>query len=107
MLLSSNIVLRDDNEDCCSKHPIEFEIKTESHLKKLIGRNYRLRNEVGYKKLTGSEKHLIGQKILVRSPITCASKHGICKTCYGDDLFYVNGNGVGIGSYAAAIITNP
>jgi len=107
MLLSSNIRLRDDEKDCGSKHPIEYEIKTEAHLKKLIGRNYRLRNETGYKKLTGNEKHLIGEKILVRSPITCASKHGICKTCYGDDLFYVNGNGVGIGSYAAAIITNP
>lgn len=107
MLLVSDIKLRDDDKTCNSLHPITIEIKTPTHLKRLVGRYYRTPGQHNYRLLTGEETELIGQKILIKSPITCASKHGICRECYGDVLFHTNRNGVGIGSFAGAIITNP
>jgi len=99
--------LRDDEKSCRSVHPIEFEIKTEEHFKRLIGRMYRLPNQRNYSVLTENDRFVIGKKILVKSPITCASHKGICKDCYGPILFHTNCGGVGIGSYAGAVITNP
>lgn len=107
MLLVSNINLRKDDKICNSVHPIRIELKTPTHLKRLVGRYYRTPGQHTYKLLTGDEKHLIGQTILIKSPITCASKHGICRGCYGDVLFHTNKDDVGIGAYAGAIITNP
>ena len=106
MLLVSNVTLRKDPEPCRSVHPIQYEIKTKEHLKRFVGRYYKLYNERDFHVLKGDETHLIGQKILVKSPITCASKHGICRECYGDVMYHTNKN-VAIGSYAGAIITNP
>ena len=107
MLLVSDLKLRDDYKHCRSLHPIQFEIKTAEHLKRLVGRNYRLPHERNYKVLTKDDTHLIGQKILVHSPMTCSSHHGICEACYGETMFHTNRNGVGVGAYAGAIITNP
>jgi len=107
MLLVSNINLRKDDKICNSVHPITIEIKTKTHLERLIGRYYRTPGQHTYKILTGNETDLIGKKILIKSPITCASKHGICRGCYGDVLFHTNKNDVGIGAFAGAIITNP
>ena len=107
MLLVSNINLRKDDKMCNSVHPITMEIKTPTHLKRLVGRYYRTFGQHTYKILTGNETELIGQKILIKSPITCTSKHGICRGCYGDVLFHTNKNDVGVGAFAGAIITNP
>lgn len=107
MLLVSDIRLRDDDKICNSVHPIRMEIKTSEHLKRLVGRYYRTAGQHVYKVLDGTEKHLIGKEIFIKSPITCASKHGICKGCYGDVLYHTNRNGVGVGAFAGAIITNP
>ena len=107
MLLVSNIKLKKNDKGCNSVHPITIELKTPEHLKRYIGRTYRLPTETKYHVLNGNEKHLIGQKILVKSPITCAAKHDhICKDCYGEELFYTN-YGVNVGSLAGAFITNP
>jgi DNA-directed RNA polymerase subunit beta' len=49
------------------------------------------------------------QTILVRSPITCETKHGICASCYGRDLargHLVNG-GEAVGVIAAQSIGEP
>ena len=107
MLVVSDIKLREDSEHCGSVHPIMYEIKTKKHLERLVGRNYRLPNQIKYSVLKKNDTHLIGKKILVKSPMTCASHNGICEECYGDMLFHTNSNGVGIGAYAGAIITNP
>lgn len=107
MLLVSDIKLRNDYDHCGSVHPVVFEVKTKEHLKRLIGRNYRLFNEREYHVLTKDDNHLIGQRILVKSPLTCASHEGICEDCYGETLFHTNWGGVGVGAYAGAIITNP
>lgn len=107
MLLVSDIKLREDYKQCRSINPITYTVKTEEHLKRLVGRNYRLPTSQVYKEITKNDKHLIGKKILVKSPMTCASHKGICCGCYGDMLFHTNQGGVGVGAFAGAIITNP
>lgn len=104
MLLTTSIVLGDE-KDCGTLNPIEFEIKSKEHLYRLKGRNYRPLTSRTYRILKGDETELIGQKILVRSPITCASEK-ICLTCYGE-LYHTNKDFESIGGYAAAKITEP
>jgi hypothetical protein len=105
MLLSSGIKLRHDEEACNTIHPIKLEVKTKEHLLRLRGRYYKRLAEREYHVLTGKETELIGQQIYVKSPATCASKHGICKQCYGE-LYHTNKD-ITIGAYAGARITEP
>jgi hypothetical protein len=105
MLLSSPVKMRHDEEDCGTVHPVLMNVKTGKHLSRLRGRYYRLQNSREYKLMTGDEKHLIGQDILLRSPVTCASKK-ICKKCYGL-LYYTNKDLESIGGYAGSKITEP
>jgi hypothetical protein len=105
MLLASTVQMRKDEEDCGTVHPIKMNIKSKKHLSRLSGRYYRLPHTRQYTLMTGKEKHLIGQDILMRSPITCASKK-ICKTCYGQ-LYYTNKDLQSIGGFAGAKITEP
>ena len=107
MLLVSDMKLRQDEKTCRSVHPLQLEVKTKEHFRRLIGRMYRLPNQRNYSILTNDDIHVIGKKIYVKSPITCASSKGVCKDCYGPLLFHTNQGGVGIGSFAGAIITNP
>ena len=100
MLLVSDIKLRDDYKPCRSITPIMYHVKTEEHLKRLVGRNYRLPTSQVYKEITKDDKHLIGKKILVKSPMTCASHKGICCDCYGSMMFHTNQGGVGVGAFA-------
>jgi hypothetical protein len=105
MLLVSELKLRKDEKACNTVHPILYEIKSQDHLSRLSGRYYRTMNSREYSILTGYEKELIGQKIFVKSPITCASKEGICKECYGE-LYYTNKD-INIGAFAGTRITEP
>lgn len=106
MLLVSDQKLNHDVDDCHTTRPIEMTIKSKQHFNKLIGRNYRLPHQRAYRELRPTDTDLIGQTILLRSPITCACKDGICKTCYGNNLYYVNKN-INVGAYAGTRITNP
>ncbi|MFB9067025.1 DNA-directed RNA polymerase subunit beta' [Pseudofulvimonas gallinarii] len=49
------------------------------------------------------------QSILVRSPITCETKHGVCAACYGRDLArgHLVNNGEAVGVIAAQSIGEP
>lgn len=105
MLLCSGLHLRNDEKSCNSVNPIRYNIKTQEHLKRFIGRYYRLPQQREYNVLKGDEKYLIGKDILVKSPITCASKNGICKECYGE-LYHTNKD-ISIGAFAGTKITNP
>lgn len=105
MLVVSPIKMRNDEHDCGSVHPVKLNVKTKKHLARLKGRYYRTLNSRQYKVMIGDEQHLIGQDILLRSPITCASKK-ICKTCYGE-LYYTNRDIESIGGYAGSRITEP
>lgn len=93
--------------DCNTVNPIPFEIKTEEHLNKLNGRRYRFSTQKEYSVINSyKDKHLIGQTVYVRSPITCACKNGICRECYGD-LYYVNVGLNNPGIFSATIYMNP
>lgn len=83
-----------------------MEVKTIVHLRKLKNRYYRLPNQIGYKLLKGNEEELIGKKILVRSPVTCASTKGICRKCYGE-LFHINRALNSPGGLSATEISEP
>jgi hypothetical protein len=106
MLSVADIKLRKGNKCCNSITPIRYELKTKAHFERLIGRMYRLPNTRKYVELKETDTHLIGSVIYVKSPITCTDTK-ICKYCYGPALYHTNKNGVGIGAYAGAIVTNP
>ncbi len=48
-------------------------------------------------------------EVLVRSPLTCQSRHGVCRTCYGRDLAtgHLVGIGEAVGIIAAQSIGEP
>lgn len=93
---------------CTTRHYMNITISTSSILKMFNNRYYRLRKDgpefkINYKKDT----HLIGQTILLRSPMTCASHangDGVCYRCYGD-LAYTNAN-INIGTIAAELLSS-
>lgn len=106
MLVVSDIKLREDTDPCGSVHPIMYTVRSAEYLRRLVGRTYRLPNEAHYHTLSENDTHVIGQQILVKSPMTCASHEGVCAECYGEMLHHTN-TGVGIGAYAGAYITEP
>lgn len=82
----------DPNFDCCSQNFLEVVIKDKKTLKMLSNRYYRLYPNGVEMLLTRNDTHLIGKKIYLRSPITCASSargQGICYKCYGDLAYTV------------------
>lgn len=99
LLLVSDVHLRKDKKHCRSITPISIEVKTKKHMERLIGRMYKLPHERNYKVLTENDTNVIGKKILIKSPITCSSKKGICECCYGPINYHTN-YGLGIGSFA-------
>lgn len=106
MLVTSDVVLRKDDVECNSVHPIAIEIKTMDHLEKLEHRYYKLPHQIKYSMMTGKETHLIGETVLLKDPITCASKEGICRKCYGE-LFDVNKTLNSAGGLSATRISEP
>lgn len=93
--------------DCNTINPIPIEIKSEKHLVKMNGRRYKYMGERKYRILDANkDKHLIGQTLEFRSPITCACKDGICRECYGE-LYYTNIDNEVTGIYSATVVMNP
>ena len=93
----------DPNYSCDTKNFIEVTIVDEDYLYEFDMRWYRIKKD-GVDKLINADrdKHLIGQTIYLRSPMTCNSfthGQGVCYKCYGT-LAYVNNN-MNIGKYAA------
>jgi len=83
----------DPNYTCDTQNFEELVIDSETKLKMMDLRYYRT-NPKGVDKLLEfkRDKHLLGQKIYLRSPMKCASAargQGICYKCYGN-LAYVN-----------------
>ena len=107
IMLSAMTVTLANKDSCNTVNPLKVIIKTPAHLKRYIGREARLSPSIGdYTTIKASDTHLIGKEIFVRSPITCACKHGVCDACYGKELAYINA-GINIGAYGSAIMTNP
>lgn len=99
----------DPNYKCNTKNLQRVFIKDANILNKLNNRYYKL-SEDGLDHLlkVETDKHLIGQTILLYSPITCASKasgHGICYRCYGD-LAHTNCD-INVGVIAAENLSDP
>lgn len=81
--LSSAGIYINDEHDCHTHHTVKLFITNENFLKKLSGRYYRLEGERKFRILKSTDTHLIGRSILLRDPTKCASKNGVCHTCYG------------------------
>lgn len=105
MLISTDVKLRKDEMECNTVNFVTYEIKTKDHLRRLRGRNM-ITSPTTMVKLKGNEDYLIGHKIHVYSPATCASREGVCKKCYGE-LFYTNRDLWSVGALAGAKTTNP
>ena len=90
----------DKNYDCCTPNFVEVIIKDKKTLKMLCNRYYRLSPKGVDMQISRNDTHLIGQKIYLRSPITCASAargHGVCYKCYGDLAYTVYDAGIHFG----------
>ena len=107
MTLSSNYRLSRTVHDCHSQRPIMFHVKTEEHLIKIDGRYYV--DALGELRHIDADedKHLIGQVIALRDPVTCCAPDGICPICYGDQSLVNNDPDFNIGAYAATTISDP
>lgn len=97
----------DPEYSCDTKNYQVVEIKNSDILDIFNMRWYKF-NPKGVLHLLDSskDKHLIGQTLYFRSPMTCASAargEGICYKCYGN-LAYVN-NDINIGQIAAEILS--
>ena len=96
---------------CNSKHFVKIKVKNKRSLSMYKNRHYRLSpNGIEYQISPEPDKEderLIGQEILVRSPITCASRargEGICHRCYGG-LAKTNYD-INIGKIAAELMSS-
>lgn len=98
--------LRDDYEICDSIQTIDYHILDDQFLLMLNGRNYYDENGELRTLDYNTDKHLIGKVVSFKSPITCNSKEGVCKCCYGH-LFDINNSMFSAGTLAALKITEP
>lgn len=106
-IATNNIRLSTTVTDCGSPNPIPITIKTQKHLEKMDGRRYRYRGETKYHILNAKkDKHLIGEELLFKSPITCCAHDGICRECYGE-LYYTNIDNYATGIFSATYLMNP
>lgn len=104
---SDSILHPDPHHICDTKNFQELEIKNLNMINRLADRYYRLSPNGMEYKLTSKDKHLVGKKIYLRSPMTCASlsREGkICYRCYGD-LAYTNRD-INIGKMAAELLSS-
>ena len=100
------IQLRQDYKKCNTQKYVEYYIRDAMFLKMLDKRYYL--DDDGQEKMLHYKKdtHLIGHRVLFRSPCTCASKEGICAYCYGG-LYELNRDLFSAGAYAAIKDTEP
>ena len=107
MTLSSNYRLSQTVEDCHSKRPIKYKVKSQIHLDKINDRYYVGEDGELHRVNSSKDQDLIGKTILLRDPSTCCAHDGICHVCYGD-RWYTNRNPLfHAGRYAATQINEP
>lgn len=85
-LLNMDVYLNEDlHYNCRTNHYLKYKIDDEESLRRIEGRYYKLKKNGPYFKVVKyNDDQLIGKTIYMRSPITCASKDGICHICYGE-----------------------
>ena len=98
----------DPTYSCDSINFVKVNIKSKDILKIYDMRYYRFtENGMEYLLDARKDKHLIGQTLLFRSPMTCASAargNGVCYRCYGN-LAYANKT-INIGQIASELLSN-
>ena len=99
----------DPNFDCHTNNYIEVYIKDASWLSMYNQRYYKFKpNGPEYLLDSDNDNHLIGQTLLFRSPITCASYargYGICRKCYGNKMYHINKD-INPGKLAAELLSS-
>lgn len=103
--LSSAGIYINNEHDCHTHHTVRLYIENENFLRKVSGRYYRLEGQRDFKILKSTDTHLIGRHVLLRDPTKCASKYGVCHTCYGS-MSKVN-KFMDVGLLGSTIITRP
>ena len=97
----------DPNYACSTRNFIKVLIRDNTWLKLYDKRYYKLKeNGPDYLLDYDTDKHLIGQELYFRSPITCESYPngtGTCRKCYGE-LYTVNRD-INPGKIAAALLS--
>lgn len=87
LLLALTLPLSRVRHDCGSKLLIPKFIPDEKVLEKYNGRYYKTADPDSHLRVLRAkwDKHLIGQTIYLRSPLTCCNsfENGICHVCYG------------------------
>jgi len=101
-----------DNDlvDCGTEHFVIYNIENQKKLSSINGRHYYELNDNGEKSselktIKPTDTSLIGKRIGLRSPVTCAGKH-VCRTCYGSELSEVNRD-LNTGLISVLLLTNP
>lgn len=104
---SDSIIHPDPEYVCDTKNFQELEIKSMDILNRVQDRYYRLSPNGMEYKISRNDTHLLGKKVYLRSPMTCASvsRTGkVCYRCYGD-LAYTNRD-INIGKMASELISS-
>ena len=100
---SSDLYLNPDpNYDCGSVNYYEREIANKYDLEDMRGRWYLTKDNT-LRQLLETDYELIGKTLKFRSPTTCASKNGICATCYG--YLYSQNVGINVGINSSLILS--
>lgn len=105
---AADFTLRRNNVMCDSVVTMPFTIKNDQYLEGMNGHYYYDDKHqlqcINYK----HDKHLIGQTLNFRSPITCNCGDGeICRYCYPSKLTEANSSLASIGAYAAIVMGEP
>lgn len=104
--LCMDLTLNDKVDDCKTKTLTKIKVRNSDTLTLLRGLYYCKKKNSKVLRMIDPDKdtHLIGDKIYIRSPLTCACKKGICKKCYGY-MSKIN-NDIHIGLFAAKEISS-
>jgi len=104
MLLMDTKLTTEDDCGSNESNYMKIDIPDKKTLKRYEKRYYLDDNDI-LKEIDVNDESLIGKTLSIPSPVTCASKHGICKKCYGR-LFDINKD-LNIGMIAVLILTDP
>lgn len=85
----------DPDYDCGSVNYYEKSIEDADDLRDMVGRWYLNEKNNHLVQVAPNDYFLVGKKLKFRSPCTCASKNGICATCYGH--MYTQNRNINIG----------
>lgn len=85
ILLARTLSMSTEVLDCNTSHLVRYELKNNEIIKRMHGKYYKMHPDDPELKIFNSVKcrHLIGQSIYVRSPITCALGDKVCPICVG------------------------